>query len=233
MNPNAYTEGNPFLQPRFTDNLELGYSYKSLLSISAFIGKTKDDITQVIRHDTANETQFFRQENYANSKYAGSSISINYSPFKWWESTAEASAYYNEVNPFIDVYAPKYSGWGGYTSTTNTFTINKAKTLISSLNYTYNYPSVGVGFSSSYSSLDIGFRYLAFEKKMTIGLNFEDIFKSNYATTSLETQDILQTFKQYRDTRLIRLSLSYKFGNNKIQVKQRNIGNQEEKNRSN
>lgn len=231
--PKTYVTGNPFLQPRYTDGLEFNYSYKSLLIISTFFGKTKDDITQIIRHDTTDGSQFFRHENYASSKYASGSISLNYNPFKFWEASSEVSAYYNEVNPFVDIYASKYSGWGGYTSVNNTFIFNKAKTFSSSLNFTYNYPSIGVVASSSYSSLDIGFRYLTFEKKMMIGLNFEDVFRNNYMTASINTQDILQNFTQYYDTRLIRLSLTYKFGNNKVLVKQRGVGNQEEKNRSN
>lgn len=232
-NPKSYVTGNPFIQPRFTDNIEFNYGYKSILNINIFAGRTKDDITQVIRHDVVNDAQIFRHENYANSKFAGSTITTNYNPFKFWEASAEVSFYYNEVNPFVDIYAPKYSGWGGYTVLNNSITLNKAKTFIASINYTYNYPSLGVGIATENSSLDAGFRYLAFDKKLTVGLNFEDIFKNNYTTYENYTSGIRQNFTQYYDTRLVRLSLSYKFGNNKISIKQRNIGNQDEKSRSN
>lgn len=232
-NPKSYVTGNPFIQPRFTDNIEINYGYKSILNINLFAGKTKDDITQVIRHDIVDDVQIFRHENYANSKFAGSTITTNYNPFKFWEASAEVTFYYYEVNPFVDIYAPKYSGWGGYTVLNNSITLNKAKTFIASINYTYNYPSLGVGTATENSSFDIGFRYLALEKKLSLGLNFEDVFRKNFTTYENNTSGILQNFTQYYDTRLLRISLSYKFGNKNISVNKREGGNLEEKRRSN
>ncbi|SFN24653.1 Outer membrane receptor proteins, mostly Fe transport [Chryseobacterium oleae] len=232
--PKSYTEGNPFLQPSFVYNLELNYSYKSLLNLNLYYGISKDKFSQLTFHDTANDIQIFRRLNYADGKYMGGTATVSYSPFSWWESSTDVSVSYRELTPYIDILQSKYSGWGGYTSTNNAFILNKAKTWSASLLYTYNYPAVaGYGTSSANSTLDIGFKYLAFEKKLTIGLAFEDILKKNIEKNQNNSSDIRQTFNQYYDTRLFRLSLSYRFGNNKISVEQSRTGNQEEKNRSN
>ncbi|QIY83719.1 TonB-dependent receptor [Chryseobacterium sp. NEB161] len=230
----SYVTGNPFIQPTFTDMLELNYSYKSLLTVNLYGFQSKDDISQMIYHDPSKETVVMRHENYAKSKGSGGTLTVNYSPFKWWQSSTDVSAYYNETNPYLSIYEKRrYTGWGGGSSTNNTFVLNKKKTFLASLNYWYSFPSLSWGLSEESSSLDIGVRYMSENKKLSVGLNFDDIFKNSQTKFSNFMQGIKQSFNQYYDSQRIRLSLSYKFGNNKISVNQREGGNKEEKNRAN
>ena len=69
------------------------------------------------------------------------------------------------------------------------------------------------------------------DKKLTVGLAVEDIFKKDQNNLSYEIQGIKQSFSQYYDTRLVRISASYRFGNSKISVSQRQTSNQEESGR--
>lgn len=234
MNPKSYTEGNPFLQPAYTYNIEFNYSYKSLLNLNLFNSSKRDGYGQVTVHDIADDSQAFKRLNYFNSSSSGGTLTLNYDLFNWWNTATEISAYYNELKPNIDLFFSFYSGWGGYTSSTNTFSFNKKKTFLATLYYEYNYPAVeGIINSSSFSTLNIGFKSLLMDKKLIIGLNFEDIFKKNLTLYSNKSQGIEQTFLQYYDTRQLRISFTYKFGNTKLSVKERETGNQEEKNRSN
>ncbi len=234
MNPKSYAEGNPFLQPTFIENFEMNYAYKSLLNFNFSYAKINDFFGQQTFHNLTNDSQIFKRLNYANGIYSGGTFTISYNPFKWWESSTDFSMSYSELSPYIDILAKRYSGWSGYTSTNNTFTLNKSKTLLGSLYYEYNYPSKsGYGTSSPMSTLNIGFKYLAIDKKLTIGINFEDIFRKSFMTYENNSSNIHQTFQQYYDTRLIRLSLTYKLGNSKMNVKKREGGNEEERRRSN
>ncbi|MDR7695235.1 outer membrane beta-barrel family protein [Riemerella anatipestifer] len=74
---------------------------------------------------------------------------------------------------------------------------------------------------------------LLLNKNLILGLNFNDIFRSQQYTYKEVSQGILQSFSQYNDSQYVRFSLNYKFGNNKISVSSRASGNQEEKNRAN
>ena len=51
--------------------------------------------------------------------------------------------------------------------------------------------------------------------------------------TSSFTNNIQIDYKNYYDVRLFRLSLVYKFGNKNINVEKKEVGNQEEKERTN
>jgi len=232
--PKSYATGNPFLQPSFIYSSEFNYSYKSLLYLSLNYADIKDISTQLTYHDISNNTQIFRRLNYADGKYIGGNLSITSNLFNWWESSVDFSVSYTELTPYIAILEKKYCGWQGYTQTTNTFTINRSKTFFASLHYEYNYPSkAGYQTATAYSTLDIGFKYLTLDKNLIIGLNFEDIFRKNFSTYQNYSSDIKQTFYQYYDTRLFRLSVNYRFGNTKISIDQRKTGNHEEKNRIN
>ncbi|MDR7797925.1 outer membrane beta-barrel family protein [Riemerella anatipestifer] len=232
--PKSYTTGNPFLQPVFINNIEFNYAYKSLLNFQLFYGNYIDNISQISRHNVAENITVMRYEDISNDMFTGGSISINYKPFSWWEASAEINTSYSETKPYIEIYSNhKYSGWSGYTISRNTFTLNSKKTLLASLNYEYSLPSKGIGTMSEYSSLDIGFKYLLLNKNLILGLNFNDIFRSQQYTYKEVSQGILQSFSQYNDSQYVRFSLNYKFGNNKISVSSRASGNQEEKNRAN
>ncbi|MDO4225532.1 MAG: outer membrane beta-barrel family protein, partial [Bergeyella zoohelcum] len=232
--PKSYVLGNPFLQPSFINNYELGYSYKDLLNVQMYFGKMTNQLSQVTRHNPQEDSQIFRHENIADMTQAGGEFSLTFSPLKFWETSIETWFNYSETTPYDrSIYESKYYGWMVQSSMDNTFMLNSAKTLQATLTYGYHFPSKGIGRFDASSYLDIGFRYFALDKKLTLSLVFEDILRTASARHYDNTSNIPQAFLQYYDTQFARLSLSYEFGNKKISVKQRAIGNEEERNRSN
>ena len=111
--------------------------------------------------------------------------------------------------------------------------MNSKKTFTGQINY-YLTPKGKNGeyYYTSSSSLDIGFKYLVLDKKLTLSLMAYDIFKTDLNTLSTNRQNIPQSYRQYYDTQSIRLSVSYKFGNSKINVNKRQTSNSEESSRS-
>ncbi len=128
MNTQSYTEGNPFLQPAFSYDIELNYTYKSLLNAGIYYSKTEDGFGQVTFHDTSDGTQIFKRLNYYNATDIGFWTVLTFKPFKWWEATITASAFYKESDNYIPLFNRDFSGWGGYTKSTNLITLNKNKT---------------------------------------------------------------------------------------------------------
>ena len=143
---------------------------------------------------------------------------------------------YENINPYVAAFPDPMKSWGGYQYLGNTFMLNENKTLQASVSYEYQFPwDNDTSKSSEVSTLDLGIKYLAFDKKLTIALNANDIFKTNIMTYTrkIKQQGITESYRQYYDTRYVRLSLTYKFGNSKISVRQHQGGNSEEKRRSN
>lgn len=234
MNTQSYTEGNPFLQPSFSYDLELNYSFKSLVNAGMYYSDTQDGFSQVTFHDIENETQIFKRLNYYNAKDIGAWAILSFKPVKFWDARLSMSAFYKQSDNYIPLFNRGFSGWGGYTRTTNLFTVNKSSTLFVNADYNYTYAGRNRETTyTAYSSLNLGLKVLLLQKKLVAGLNFEDLLKDNFSTYRSVSGAVQQSFTQYYDSRLTRLSLSYSFGNSKIGMNKRNVGNQEERNRTN
>lgn len=234
LNSNSYEEGNPFLQPSFSTNLEFSHSYKDLLTTTFSFSKIENGFSQLTIHDIQNNIQKSVRLNYFDALYYGIQENINFSIFKYWTSTISLNAFYSETNAYSEYLQPKYSGWGGDFATTNIFTLNKSKTFTAQLMYEYNFPTrSGESRISSYSNLSLGLKYSLFSKKLQIALIVNDILNTNTSTISSKSGKIDQSFRQFYDSQLFRLSVIYKFGNTDIKINQRKQGNEDEKDRVN
>lgn len=232
FNSNSYEEGNPFLQPSFSHNLEFSHNFKQLLVSTLSFSKTENGFGQLTVHDDLNRIQKSIRRNYFASNFIGLDETLTFDFFIWWNSINNAGAFYSENNVYSEYLEPKYSGWGGYLSTTNSFVLNKSKTFTGQLAYTYSFPtSYGESKISSYSNLNLAIKYAMLNKKLLLSFVIDDLLKTNQYTIYNKSLDVNQSFRQYYDTQSFRISVSYKFGSDKIRVNQRNFGNQEEKNR--
>jgi hypothetical protein len=195
---------------------------------------TKNGFGQLAVSDIENNIRTFIRRNYFDIYSAGLSEYVTYDVFNWWNMILYLSIYYAETKTYTEYLQPHYSGWGGYTKATNEFTLNKKKSISAQLTYEYNYPSIsGESKVSANSNLSFGAKFLFFDKKLQLVMNVNNLLRSDRAKITNITQEVYQTFNQYYDSQYIRLSLSYKFGNNKLSINESDIGNAEEKNRAN
>ncbi len=101
----AYTfeEGNPELNPQFSDNFELSYSmYEGAITTTAYYNKTKDIITDVIfQDDTTNET-FIRKENLNNLTTYGGNLTAQVPLMDNWSISLNLDYSQNELSGVVD-----------------------------------------------------------------------------------------------------------------------------------
>ena len=70
---------------------------------------------------------------------------------------------------------------------------------------------------------DISFNGDFMDKKLKIGLHCFDVFNSNQINALIAGQNLETTFRQKQDTRTFRISLTYNFGNLKLQKENTDI----------
>jgi hypothetical protein len=234
---NDIVYGNPFIQPSFINSVSLNHQFKSILTSEISYYTSSGDITQVIRHN--NEVVTFQHDNYANSK--GFSISETFNlPFtKWWTTASGASTSFSQTNVYKNlveegIFQPKYNSWEGiYFYSNNTFNLNKAKTLTAQVNFTaITRAEYGEGYMSPWWELDMGLRYAMLNNKLQFALYANDIFYTSDRTFHSTLSGIEQSFHQTYDSQYVRLTVSYKFGSDKINVQSREGSNTEEKRRA-
>lgn len=233
FNANSYAEGNPFLQPAISHNFELTHTYKEKLFTSFFTQLKSNGFSQVpyVKDDL---TQVFTRLNYYKSYAYGISQNYVFNKWSWLESNAQYNIYYikTKIDDQYKDAVPSQSGFGFAFSLNNSFVLNKSKTISGELNYNYNAPNKGLIYKQSGSMrLDLGLRFLFLNKNLQCSISIDDILKTSNPDNTTYTNGITQTYNVYADTRRLRLSLRYNFGNKNIKGKNREIGNSDEKSR--
>lgn len=239
LNPNIYfinpfqtIEGNAFLQPAYIDNVELTSTYKNWVT-SIYFSDEKEMFSQLPVPDSTTNIIRFVNKNFIDTKRFGVSENFTFDQLNWWRSSNSFNINYS-ISTFN--LSPKHKDQKGINatiSTYNNFTLNKAKTFSLGVNYWYSFPSVtGIFETKALSSLSLSLQYLLLDKKLAISLRGTDIFKTQADRTTTTVNGIFQEARYYYDSRSVRLSISYKFGNKDIQAKKHQAGNSEERGRT-
>lgn len=233
-NPFSYTEGNPFLQPSFSNSIELNYTFNDNWSNSIYYSHTDNGFEQITIVDNTDNIQKTVAQNFFKTTIIGISESYTYNKLKWLSSTFSFDWNYSKSQSLIPITNQNLNGSNAYFSTSNDFNLNKTKTLLFNVSYWYNFKGTSdLDKNNAYSQLDASIKYFAFDKKLQISFNANDILSTNRPIYTSFTNNIQIDYKNYYDIRLFRLSLVYKFGNKNINVEKKEVGNQEEKERTN
>lgn len=232
--PFSYSEGNPFLQPSFSNNIELNYTFNDNWSNSVYYSHTDNGFEQITIVDNTDNIQKTIPQNYFKTTIIGISESYTYDKLKWLSSTFTFDWNYSKSASLTPITNQNLNGSNAYFSTSNDFNLNKNKTLLFNFSYWYNFKGTSdLDKNNAYSQLDASIKYFAFDKKLQISFNANDILSTNRPIYTSFTNTIQIDYKNYYDVRLFRLSLVYKFGNKNINVEKKEVGNQEEKERTN
>lgn len=97
-NPYSYSEGNPFLLPSYTDNVELTHTYNNSLTSAIYFSKTTDGTDQVTLVDTKTNMVFTVWKNYIDDYSIGLTESYNFNLIKWLDSYAQVNLNYLKLN---------------------------------------------------------------------------------------------------------------------------------------
>ncbi|TVZ26149.1 outer membrane receptor protein involved in Fe transport [Gillisia sp. Hel_I_86] len=236
ISPISYQEGNPFLQPQISDNLEVTHTYKGKLISKAFVSYVDDGSFNIIEAEDGDQQRIvITFDNFYTAYNYGLTETFIYNPTKWWNTMTQAtlSKMDTRYKDGFDLDAKLLSGWNFQLYNRNTFHLNKAKTVQAETTLIYASPQKLMYFSvSEMVSLDLGLKFSLLDKKLNCTVAVNDILKRKATSVNTKTNGIDQTYLNYFDTQNVKISLNYSFGNKKIKVEQRNSGNEEEQNRA-
>ena len=232
--PFSFVEGNPALQPSFTDNLEFTLTIgkeKVTTTTTAYFSKTNNAFESITLVNEDTDTQITSPFNFLTLYNAGISQSINFKISKWWSTYNQAFFYYNKSESSLEITAPSTMGYSGYLSTNNSLKINKKGTIRSDVNFWYQFPeNYAIDQAKALYNLDIRFRF-TLSQKLSISMQIDDVFKSNSYRARTSINNIRQSYSNYWDNRQLRLTIVYMFFNNKLRVNKWKGSNEDEKNR--
>ena len=228
-------QGNPFLLPSFSDNLELTHNYNHNLSTTLTLRRTTDAYSFLFDLNDETQQQNITYKNLFNENNISLVSSYQFSFTKWW--TGQALLFYSyslakKINPSDNITLMNKAGI--YGSMNNRLTLNKAKTITGEANFWYISPySANIySFEKAYS-LDLAVSFKDVIKGMNLTIGAYDIFDSSPRTSTSIINNVRHGFIARPSNRYVRVSLSYGFGNEKINKQERRFGNEEVRSRSN
>ncbi|MCW3071049.1 MAG: TonB-dependent receptor [Bacteroidetes bacterium] len=232
VDPTFYKQGNPYLEPELSDNIELSYTFNDNLSITPYYSYASRNISAVLLQDDVNKITIQTEQNMDHVDYYGLSMNVTLKPFKWWNS-------FNNIDLYKGTYAGSQQG-EQYVRSNTVFSINTTnsfilgKTLSAELSFFYKTREVySVLDINPSSSLNIGIKKSFPEKKLSAKLSGTDLLYMNNTSGAIKFSSINEKFSRHRDTRVVSLSLTWIIGKGGSSASaKRQSGAEEEKRRA-
>ncbi|MEM6718822.1 MAG: TonB-dependent receptor [Bacteroidota bacterium] len=212
---NAYNfaQGNPFLQPFFTNNFELSFIYKNSSYTALYVNHTTDGVDQVTFVSPDSIEQRVIPQNFYNQLDVGVFQWYSFRISNFWNNSVDASVSYTRTNSDISDLVPDVDAWTGSLSTNSTFMLDPDRRYVAELGFKYYLPSIAGSYElSSFYQLNIGFKTHFFNKKLRVSINATDILRTYEQVFTQTVNGIRQENLSYNDVRRVRFALSYSFG---------------------
>lgn len=227
----SYTEGNPFLQPSFSNNLDLTMNTQSFEHkvFYSFFRNTSYQFA-FVNPDTK-VTRYFPL-NFINYESYGISETYSFNKLKWWNSYNNVMCYFTHSTTAIPEAQASLKKVSGNFTTNNDFALNKSRTIMLNLGFVYYFPFVD-GFTNiqSFNLIYGGVKVKLLDEKLLISLTGNDIFHTQYIKASFTSNEINNAYNLYQDNQKLGLTITYKFGNKLINSNRHSVGNEEERGR--
>lgn len=225
----SFRKGNPFLNPQYSNKVELSHTYKYTITTSVSWSRTDDFFAQIA--DTLPGGKGFLQpRNLATENVIGANFSASLQPTKWYSLYANAG-----------VINQAYDADFGNNKTINTsitsFNTYMQHTFKLPYNFTFELSgwfNTGGVWGGSYKteeqgSLDLGLQKKLFKDQATLKLSYTDLLKTAPWKSINTYAGIVSRANGNWESQQFRASLSWKFGNKQVKnIRQRTSGSESE-----
>ena len=221
-NPNNIDEGNPQLKPSYADNVELNYLFRSNLSATIYY-QWEDNAYGQMMYVNDDNTTYSTYENIYNNRQFGINLSYNLRMFGWWSTFLTGNYIYNSSEIKADGYFAQ-NGSSFDFRVNNTISFDKERRFQLFLNYSHNFPyHIGVTYDCSYANFNAGLKGSFLDNNLTVNIYANDIFRQDLVKRKKESVANIQDYNNYYDSRYLRISVVYKWGNRKLKTNSKTV----------
>jgi hypothetical protein len=235
LNKYTYEAGNPFIKPQYTWNFSVAHTYKQKLTTEVSYSYLKDYFSQIFIIDSSssnvnNNIIIYTRGNVGSFKNFAITETFQTSIAKWWSITAVALYNHKVIKGIV---------WGPFTarvnqlnvSINNQFQIKKGWSFELSGYYQTKSQIDLQEWLEPQGELNVGVGKQILKKKGTLRLSVRDLtYFQNYSGYST-FENSYEPFTLKFDTRVVRLSFSWRFGKQMKAVSRSEGGASEEINR--
>ncbi|MFB9080619.1 TonB-dependent receptor domain-containing protein [Flavobacterium procerum] len=225
--------GNTALRPERVNNLEVSWLIKKQYVFSFFYTTRKNPITKSYLTEPESDVTIVMPLNLKQSYSLGVRASLNnIKPIDWWILHLNGSLTYKEFHWQEMEFIYNNNLWTPTFQFNNQFALPK-EWAVEATGYYYGTMAEGQAKIGSIGSVSLGARKSFFENKLSLYAYFNDVFLTNRQNISLFNSVISGDYRERRDTRMIGITLSWRFDSGSSSKSIRKIDNMEESKRIN
>lgn len=209
VNKYTYQQGNPIILPQFTVNLELSHSYRNWLTTSLSYSHTKDYFSQLFFNRGG--IIVYTEGNLAQMRNVGLSTSAQLKPTPWWSLSLQGRVNYKEIKGVV--VSTRQTASLTYVSFNMAQQFRLPRNWSAELNGFYNGREQELQeVTFAYGQLSAGVAKQLWNNSATLRLSVRDIFFTGFTQGLTEFQRAEEYFRLERDTRVVHLAFSWRFG---------------------
>ena len=202
--------GNPNLLPEKTYSSEFGYTMGNL-SLSASVTLRNRVISSYTSIDPIRKITTLTVDNVMKKQMYSIDISYYFDKISWFSSSIDGSLYTIASKAESGYNLEKIHQTSAYFYINNNFYLNRNKTFVANLWGQYQTKEKDVvGESPERYRIDLGIKYFLFGKKLSIGLDCQNMLAS-HSKSIVKTGDATYIYDKM-PYRVLNISLSYRFG---------------------
>lgn len=224
--------GNPLLRPSFTNSLEISSILNNKYIMTVFGNATSKYFSEFpIRVDNTDETRY-TFDNIGKGYNIGVQAIIPVKINPWWDISNTFLAMNQNYDLSYENIRQKLNKVFLLINTSNTFKVNN--NISAELSGRYHAPSIqGFYQIGNFFDVSAAINIKMFQEKALLSLSGHDLFYTNRSIVNIQYPNQDLGFTRYNDTRLLKLSFRYKFGNTDLKNKQKQqSGSIDEQNRA-
>ena len=231
LDPSTYSTGNPYLDPELSYALEFTHTWLQKFTMKYSYSRTEDVILNVLSLDPEQENVVVQQNlNLAKQDYYAFTLTAPFKLGDWFNSTNNATLYYslyqgNLANTNLDDGRPAFNF-----NSNNSFKMSDSWSaeLIGAFRSSEIYGFLDV---EPFWMLSAGVQKQFWDKQGSLKLNVSDLFSTAKTRATTRLTGYSENFFQRRDSQVVNLSFTYRFGSQVAPARQRTGGAEEEKSR--
>jgi hypothetical protein len=231
--PNTYYVGNIALKPAYNSSLRVGYAFKGAYFFRVGYSHERDVINkhQPVTYPGRPELIHITQ-NFDRSDVVSVEATFPLTLAAWWKVQSNLAGYYRSSQSQFDIGPFSQRIYYGTINSVHTFTLGNRWTAECNVLYLSLIPA-GVMNLRSKTNVTAGIQKILPNNKGILRLNINDIFWTDILRwyTAFSTQQFDFQAKMKFEPRVVKMTYSRSFGNQKVKTTRQRRGAEEERGR--